>query len=331
VIKEGVRRKWLHKTLILSVTAGLLVYLGLTTDFKGFAYAIRASNIVLFLTTAIVFSGITWLTDALSVHYQIGRLNKGLKFSTVFRTKGASYLLNILNYNLALLGMSYYFKEQGGSSFSKNLGGFALITMLDLAILALIGLIGMFARPDVVTGRFVPFVWVGLALGAAGPVFLKIIAGKAGLMPGWLGKILGHDLLTAFREASLGHILVLMGLRAVLVFEYIIMQALFLLSFGFHVPFAYLVLVEPMITLVGVIPISFSGIGTVQVVMRYVFSAYAPHGVTAIAAVDAYSTASILFVLLVRAGIGLLNISVLNRMKAAASQEAETSSFPVSP
>lgn len=319
MLKEGVKRKFLHSILVIAVTVGLLVYLAMTTDYNDFLNAINASRTGLFLLTAVVFSGITWFTDALGVHYQIGRLNNKLKFATVFRTKGASYLLNILNYNLALLGMAYYFKERGGSSFSENLGGFALITLVDLALLAMIGLIGMFVRPDVVTGRFVPFVWIGLAIGAAGPMFLKVIANRGRLLPGWIGRMLGHDLLTAFRTVTLRHLLGLMGLRALLVFEYIIMQAIFLLSFGFHVPFAYLVLVEPLLTLVGVIPISFSGIGTVQVVMRYVFSPYAPHGITAIAAVDAYSTASILCILLIRVVIGLFNISFLNRMKAAVS------------
>jgi len=324
MLKEDVKRKWLHSIIVLIVTGGLLVYLAMTTDYMAFWDAIRASRTGLFLLTALIFSGLTWLTDAMGVHYQLGRLDNGLKFTTVFRAKGASYLLNILNYNIALLGMAYYFKEKGNSSFSENLGGFALITLIDLALLALIGLIGMFVRPDVVNGRFVPFVWIGLAIGAAGPVVLKFISSRGRLLPGWVGRLLGHDLLTAFRTVKPGDLLVLMGLRAILVFEYIVMQAIFLFSFGFHVPFGYLVLVEPLLTLVGVIPISFSGIGTVQVVMRHVFPQYAPHGITAVAAVDAYSTASILGILLIRVLIGLLNLSFLNRMRTAVDQGLET-------
>ena len=227
-----------------------------------------------------------------------------------------------MNYNLALLGMAYYFKQRTGSTFSKNIGGLALITLIDLAVLALLGLIGMLVRPDVVTGRFVPLIWLGLAIGAAGPIFLKVITNHTGYMPGWLTRLMGHDLLAAFKEATMTNLLILTMLRAGLVFEYIVMQAIFLDCFGFHVPFGYLVLMEPLLTLVGVIPISFSGIGTVQVVMRYVFKPYAPAGISPVAAIDAYSTASILTILLIRVVIGLLNLSFVTRMKQAVEAQS---------
>ncbi len=318
-------RKRLHSVIILGVTTGLLVYLFYTTNFHDFLRSLHSSRTGVFVLAAVVFSGITWVTDASALYFQLGRLYRGLDFITTFRTKGASYLLNILNYNLALLGMAYYFKQRSGTTFSKNIGGLALISLIDLAVLALLGLVGMLVRPEVVTGRFVPLVWLGLAIGAAGPVFLKVVTNHTSHMPGWLARLMGHDLLAAFKEATMVNLLILTGLRVLLVFEYILMQAIFLFCFGFHVPFGYLILMEPLLTLVGIIPISFSGIGTVQVVMRYVFKPYAPAGISAIAAIDAYSTASILTILLIRVIIGLLNLSFVSRMKQAVGDRTRMS------
>jgi uncharacterized membrane protein YbhN (UPF0104 family) len=132
-----------------------------------------------------------------------------------------------------------------------------------------------------------------------------------------IAALLRHGLLSAFRSLRPVDALVMVAARAAFIVQYVLMTWMFLRTFDFHVPFGKILVYNPILGLIGFLPISVSGLGTTQVVARSLLGPFAPAGVDAIAAVDAYTTAGILGVLLMRIVIGLACLPSVTRLLKA--------------
>ena len=296
-------------------TAALLTYLGFTTDFDKVRQAIALADVGMVAMTAVFFMLLAFVLDSAIARLLLRRTGFEVGFGEFARIKGASYLLNILNYNLALVLMAAAVKRRSGRGWRASGSPFLLLNFIDLGAHGLIAAFGVAVAgspfgPDAPPEATPALILLAVACLAGAPV----VWGVARLhhAPGFLGRLLGDDILSAFRALPAGHLAGFVVLRALFISQYIVMGWMFLRAFRFDVPFADMFVFQPVLGLIGIIPISVSGLGTTQVVMRSFFARFAPMGLGA-AAVDAFSTASILAQLVVRIAIGLVCLPSVSR------------------
>jgi len=113
--------------------------------------------------------------------------------------------------------------------------------------------------------------------------------------------VLKLDLLAPVGAASLATVARFVVLRVFFLSQYMAAHYMFLVLFGLDVPVERLLVYLPLLTFVQIIPVTISGLGTTQLVMRHFYSPFVAAGTAHPAAVvDAFSTAGILGFVLFR-------------------------------
>lgn len=301
-------------------TATLLLYLGLTTDLNQVWEAVKLANLTVFPVTVVGFTLLTWLTDSAITRLLLVRCGIAIKYHLFARIKGASYILNIINYNLGLVLMAAFVTRHSNRGWKAAGSPFILLNFIDLSAMGFLMLLILALAGSPMNKEATLFLIVAAIGGAiAGPAICAFTRLRLKIL--WLDRILRNDLLSAFKTIRVRDLLLITSLRMIFVSEYILMTWALLRCFRFTIPLAEVAVYNPILGLIGFIPISISGIGTTQIVAREFFAPFAPPDIDAIAAVDAYSTASIFSVLLVRIVIALIclpSISKLYRSEADA-------------
>ncbi len=317
---EGARRGRWRVVLAWGGTVLVLAYVAATTDLRRAWDAFVQADQALFLVTMLLSVPLVWLADATSVRLVLRRAGFRVTPGDFLRIKGASYLLNIINYNFALAMMAALVSKRSERGLAASGSPFILLNFLDLGALGLLILGGLasgarpFAEPGVL--------WTLAAFAVAGVMGGPVLIGFArfheatpatdGRQPEkgralrLLARILRHDVLSAFRLVSLPAYGALCLLRMAFLSSYVISNFFLLRAFAIEVPLSDLFVYQPILAFIIFIPISVAGLGSTQVVMRHF---YGPHVTTAtevVPVVDAYSTATIVMFVLMRSVIGLL-------------------------
>ncbi len=309
------RRTVLRGILVWGGTIALLTYLGLTTNLAEVGRALALTNPLLLILVTLGFTALTFVTDVSGMHILLRLSGFSVPAFDLFRIKGTSYLLNILNYNLALAMMAAALSRHAKKGIGTAGSPFVFLLFVDLCALSMQALAGLWFAGS-------PFpaepTWILLFVCAGGLLSPFVLWGVARIQnaPGWMSRILDHSLWSSFRAIGLSGIFLLLGVRALLLMAYLVMNFCFLRVFDIGVPFERMLVYSPILSLVGFIPISISGIGSTQVVMRFFYAAYVPVGLDAVATVDACSTVALLSVLMVRIGISLVCMPSVSRMMA---------------
>jgi uncharacterized membrane protein YbhN (UPF0104 family) len=305
----------------------LLGFLAFTTDFPAALEAFRTTDYVLFTANAILATLAAFLVDTFTVRHLLGAVGTRVGAGEFLRVKGASYLLNIVNYNLALVLMAAVVKRRTARGWGAAGSPFVLLNFVDLAVFGALTLaaIGSGASP-LGPGPTRWMVLFGIGAVAGVPVLAAFARLRVG--PAWLVRIASHDLLEAFRRIAPRDLAVSLVLRSGLILVYAVMNHLFTRAFGMPIPIPDLLVYMPILSLVAFIPISVSGLGSTQVLMRRFFAPYVPAALAASEAgqcgiIDAFSTSSILAVLLIRVAIGLACMPAVARMLAAEPDAAQ--------
>jgi len=309
-------------------TALLLGYLAATTDLEAAWAALRGADLPRLLATLFWAIPSTYLLDSLGVTVLLRRVGVRVPCGEFLRVKGASYLLNIVNYNLGLVLMAAVVKTRSDRGWGSAGSPFLMLNFLDLSVFGILVIaalsLGQCPFPD-------PAVRTALWVAAAGATLIPPFLMAFSRLPqdrGWFGRLAGHGLLEAFRRLDPRFLPLILLARAGLVLLYALMNRSFLLSFGADVPLPKLLVFMPILTLVAFIPISVSGLGSTQVVMRsfygpFVSPAMAATDAARAAVIDAFSTSTILATILVRAVIGVLCLPWVSKALAQGRGERE--------
>lgn len=252
-----------------------------------------------------------WLVDAGTLTVLFARLNTRLPYLDLLRIKGASYLLNIVNYAAASGGIAWLVHRRSHAPVFETVSSVLFLDVLDLLMLNITVTAGLLLGSEFLPGAlFGALVWVNIAIYAL--YFGSMIYWNAGFDFFVLGRLRTWPIFAAFGRATVRIHAELLFTRVVLMAVYVPMQYAALHLFGVDVPLGPLMIFNAIITLVGIIPISIAGIGTTQVVMMEV---YAPYGTEA--EILAYSTAGIFATLLVRSAIGVPSLASIQRNAAS--------------
>jgi uncharacterized membrane protein YbhN (UPF0104 family) len=273
--------------------------------------AVVTGNIVIFL----------WDVRCLSTLFT--RLDKPVAFKDLLPVKGASYFLNIVNYNAGAAAMALVLRKRAQIPFLRGASSLMLMNVVDILALNVLISFGLAVDTDVLS----PAVRQSLVVVNAG--IYAVIAGSflywnAGFDFFVLGRLRGWTIFSAFRRARLLDWGVLLVMRIVLLLLYTTLNYVLLHLFHVPVPYGVLLLVNPVITVIGTLPISVSGIGTTQVAMRHFYGAFA-----STARIDAFSTTAILLYQLTRVGIASLYVGRVRR-ELEAEPEPPVCDAPVS-
>lgn len=299
-------RERLRTGVLWVATLALVTYLGVTTDLETFAETLLSVSplLVLGLTLAEVVA--SWLYDAFSLTVLLRRFHAPVSYREVVPIKGASFLLNVVNYNAGVLAIAYFLRDRRRVPFLETLGSMLLLNGVDLFLMALFMgagwlLFGGQADPALqpVVALIVPLIVGGFL---ANIVFWKLEPRLRFLHP-----ITQRGLFSSLRKAGVADYAVLSVTRFGLMLIYWGYQYVFFHLFGIEVPVASLMILYPMLVFIGTLPISVAGFGSSQVAARFFFAPFVVAGAGhAEAVVDACSTASLTGFLVWRVAIGLI-------------------------
>jgi len=299
-------RERLRTGVLWGATIALVGYLVATTDLETFATTLLSVSplLVLGLTLAEVVA--SWLYDSLSLTVLIRRFHAPVRYRELVPIKGASFLLNVVNYNAGVLAIAYFLRDRRRVPFLETLGSLLLLNGVDLFLMALFMgtgwlLFGGQADPALqpVVAWLVPVIVGGFVANA---LFWKLEPRLRFLHP-----VTQRSLFASLRKAGFRDYAVLSVVRLGLLVIYWVYQYVFFRLFGIDVPAPSLMILYLMLVFVGTLPISVAGFGSSQVAARLFFAPFVAAGAGhAEAVVDACTTASLTGFLVWRVAIGLV-------------------------
>ncbi len=269
-----------------------------TTDLAKFSAALRTADLLRYGLTVSITSVIVWLYDTACVTWLIGQTlrdrGRALPWKTLLPVKAASYAINAINYHAATLAMAWLVGKRKQVSFLEATGALALLSYLDLVAVAGMVAAGLMLAPDVVAAQPGLQAWLQ---GVTVAIFVGAVASVLLLQSGWklplLVKLRALPVLRPLAALSPGAMVVGIVLRTGLVMAYAAINMQLMACFGMQPTWGRMLVVLPILTVVGTVPISVSGIGTTQVLMRVLYAPFVADGRDAAPVIDAFSTAMI--------------------------------------
>ncbi|MFL6233660.1 MAG: hypothetical protein ACJ76N_11045 [Thermoanaerobaculia bacterium] len=246
---------------------------------------------------------ITLAADAYATGVCLRIAGEPRPFGTLTLVRGATYLLGLLNYALGQGGIGLYLHRTGVRAV-RGTGIVLFLLAVNFGALAAAAASGIVLGGDELAGLR------GTAIGilAAGAVYLGVIA----LRPAFLAR--REVLAPLFEAGPLGHLAALAG-RMPHLLLLILGHWGAMWIWGIRVPVGQALARMPAVILASVVPLSPSGLGTVQATQILLFAPYAPAASTAgrEAAVLSYSLAFTLLGLVSQALTGAVCLMSLRR------------------
>jgi hypothetical protein len=246
----------------------------------------------------------TWIVlVVMGVRWSMGR---------TLAVRGTTYLWSLVNYAVGQGGIGYYLHRGGMSGLRA--AGVTLFTMgTTFATLILVT-----TAAWALGGNTLGTTWWTLVACCGGfAIYLVVIA----IAPALLVR---RELLTPMFDAGLrGHAISIVG-RLPHVILIVLGHWFAMLAWGIPVPFVLAATVMPAVVIVGVIPISPAGMGTIQAALVYFFSDYAT-GATAddrAALVLAFSIVHLVYGMLGQLAVGLVCVPFARRGDPKPDHEA---------
>jgi uncharacterized membrane protein YbhN (UPF0104 family) len=306
-------RRWLPWLVAAAILAGLTLRLPRAQLLRSLAAG--PSWQVALCSAAVV--GAALLADVWATLAAFAATGVRCRWRGVLPARGATYLLGLLNFAVGQGGMGLYLHRAGVAPlrvlgtllflFATQVGALAAVAAAGTLPPALGAggrpLAGSLPLPSAVTA-----VTAVTALVAAFAVLLVVLAWR----PAWL---LRHRLLAPFFAAGGGGFLRATAARLPHVVTMVAGLWLGLRLWGVALPLARGLVVLSVAVLVTVLPIAPSGLGTLELALVELTSAYAP-GPTAAAqraSVLAFSFVYHLFAIAAQAAVGLLCLAWLAR------------------
>lgn len=295
---------FLKRALPWVVSLGLVAWLVATTDLDAVWAAIRAVPMVPLLAATVGAVVVSYLYDALCLTLVLRRFNAPVRYGEILPLKGASYFLNIVNYNAAAGGMALHLRRTRGVGFLEAASSFLFLNVADVVALCVLVTVGLLATGDVVSAEARAGLWTTVAV---------IGAALAGTWVYWnagfdflvLGRLRSWRIFHAFARARVADYGWLAALRLGLLLQYILLMWAYLWLFDIRVPLTVMFALHPIVILIWTVPVSIAGLGTVQLALRLL---YAPFAVETLAdpvpVIDACSTTNIFVTVLIRVAIG---------------------------
>jgi uncharacterized membrane protein YbhN (UPF0104 family) len=294
---------WKKQAIGWVLTGLVLVYIGFTTDLDSFARTVLNAKLPLFLLAILIFEPVSFLVDSSALYLLLKASGAKIPFVDAVRTRGASFLFNIVNYQLALVSMAAILNKRTDKGGAEAAGFVLFLGAADLWAVSIVALVGLSFGGTL----FEPAIRTPLMVGA----FTVALSGPVALVFGrkisrlWPTSIVAR-ILDVLANLSFKNALKIGLLKCLQMLILTTSDWIFMRSFGIELPIFAAYMGMPIVNVVAVLPFSISGLGGGQVAMRQLFAAWAPASVVAVAAIDASSTCSLGAVLVFRLCVALV-------------------------
>lgn len=255
--------------------AAIFAYIFSKTPPRELWQSLQYANVPLLALYAVIYFFIAHSTDCWALKHFISRFAAPVTHRESWIARGVSYLVMILNYQIAQGAFVIYFKKTHNIPAAKTLGTLAFINLLDIVLIAsYAGVAMLFATSAPVSAEFraslLTLLTVIYLVYALFVLFWKntnsrFISKHKRFRPvRWL---LDHDMFLIFREATLKDFIVLIGYRLILTFIAMGAFNFALFPFDAKIDWGTLYTYNPVVLLIGCLPITPAGLGTVQVLL----------------------------------------------------------------
>ena len=249
--------------------------------------------------------------DTLILTVVIRWLYAPLRFRDLLPVRAVSYVVSLMNTNLARATMAYYLTRQLRAPFFELAGTVLFLTLLEMTHLALWASAGILAfHSQLPTGLlWVPLglflFWTGLLLSVRFDIapWRAVTTFITAVFPRLHGRgsIREWAIFRPFVQLPLYRYGQVILLRAPLFFLSLVFHFLAVKTFGMDIPLLRMMTFLPIIFMLGALPITVAHLGTTQAAWIFFFRDFAPAP-----QLLAYSLASHLAFMLARATLGLV-------------------------
>ncbi len=273
---RAVIRKWLPWI----VTTAIFVYLFKRIPVDEVLEAAVRVDLPAFLALIIFGLFFHFFWDILVYAYTFNLFGTSVTYRGMMWIRGATYLLSLLNYMVGQGGFSLIMNRWKEISISRATSVVLFCIMIDYYVLLALCLAGAFSLPGVDInqlfvisdeGHLVRFIVISWALFAVHIGFYRRLLPRSKGFE-WVKQ---NEVLASFREAPVIRYVKLILLRSVSSLVGIVVTYYALGTFGIHVPLLELSVMLPLVWLIGAIPITVMGMGTVQAAMILFVAGYA--------------------------------------------------------
>jgi len=253
------------------VAGGLMTLLVERIGVDAILNAFAGANVALLLFGTLVCTAANFSLDAFSLSCGLSWFNVPVSFSQLAPVKASAYLVGIVNYNVASGGIALWVARRFRVPFLETASTLLFVNVVDA--LLLIGL--MVAGLPVLRE---PLSTAVRTLGAVAVVGFAVQYAfwRYGADLPVLGRLWAWPIVSSFRQARLRHYATLGAMRLTFLLVFIGNYWLAVRAFHLDIPWLHIVAAVPVISFVGVVPITVAGLGTVQAATIYLFRDYAP-------------------------------------------------------
>ncbi len=293
-------------------TIALVGYLVWSTDRDAAMDAFRQADVAMACAVLAAVTVSTWLYDGVCLTWLIGLTlghrgdGEALRLRDVLPIKAASYVLNIVNYNAATVGMAWVVARRKKVGMLESLAALAVLSYIDLVALSALLVLGLALSADALADQ--PQLVERLSV-VAGAVFVLalgvLLLLQSPLRHRWLERLRSLAILRPIAAVAPRSMLMGVLMRALFVMGYVANSYGVMLAFGMEPRLDLLLLYVPILSVVGVVPLSISGLGTTQILMRTFYAPMVTDGRAAGPVIDAFSTVVIIGFILARLVVAL--------------------------
>jgi len=248
------------------VAAGLMTLLIERIGVDAILDAFAGANVALLLFGTLVCTAANFSIDAFSLSRGLSWFNVPVSFSQLAPVKASAYLVGILNYNVASGGIALWVARRFRVPFLEVVSTLLFVNVVDALLL-----VGLMAAGLPVLRE--PLSTAVQTIGAVAVVgFVAQYAfWRHGADVPVLGRIWAWPIVSSFRQARMSHYATLGGMRLAFLLVFIGNYWLAVQAFHLDIPWLRVVAAVPVISFVGVVPITVAGLGTVQAATIYLF------------------------------------------------------------
>jgi len=270
----------LRKGLPWMVTAGVFVYVFHRVPVDKVLDAALHVNLRIFLPVLLASLSFAFFWEVLVYTLLFRWFGTRVTYREMMPVRGAVFLLILLNFFVGQGGMALLMNRWKKLSVSRATSVILFSMFNDYYLILAFCLAGAFQLPDVdlvcffragEEGDLVRFVLISWLFFTAHIAFYRLYLPRAGGMD----RIKKNEILSAFREAPTTLYFKLGMVKSVGFIVGIVAYYYAFFAVGLHVPFLHLLVMLPMVWLIGSIPITVMGLGTVQAAMIWLVARFA--------------------------------------------------------
>lgn len=264
-LAAGARRSapWL---VAIGLLALLVRRVGGEEILRGFAQA----DVGYLLLATLVCTALNFALDAYSLSRAVTWFNAPLTFRRLAPVKASAYLVGIVNYNVASGGIALWLARRCRVPFLEAVSTVLFVNAVDALLL-----VGLMAAGIPVLREPVATAALTIAAVAVPGFAAQYAFWRYGEHLPVLRRLWGWPIFACFRRARLSHYARLAAMRFAFLAVFIANYWFAVRAFGLDIPPLQVIAAVPVISFVGIVPVTVMGLGTVQAATIFLFADYA--------------------------------------------------------